>query len=285
MLENALLGLRMGHQAETLNTVFIHHENLAGENLSLVRRFDQIKRARFGGEHDGAVAPPPHDEGAKTEGVTNGHEFVLGDKNEGVRALELLAGVDDAEDEGAVLGGGDEVEDDLGVGGGVEDGARVLEVGPESAVVDEVTVMRDTDGAESVTGDEGLDVFEHGLSGGGVADVADGEAAGELVQLGLVEDVGDEAHAGDGLEDVVVNGYDSGAFLAAVLERVEGEVAEAGGLRVAVDADDAALLARLLVIIPRAVVRGWGRDNIGKGVFGGYEEERFDGGARGRGKY
>ena len=65
-----------------------------------------------------------------------------------------------------MLGGGDEVEDDLGVGGGVEDGARVLEVGAKGAVVDEVTVMGDTDGAESVASDEGLDVFEHGLAGG-----------------------------------------------------------------------------------------------------------------------
>ena len=67
----------------------------------------------------------------------------------------------------------------------------------------------------------------------------------------MVEDFGDEANAGDGLEDVVVDGDDSGAFLAAMLERVEGKVAEARGLRVAVYADHAALLARLLVV-PRA---------------------------------
>jgi len=115
--------------------------------------------------------------------------------------------------------------------------------------------------------------------------MADCEAAGELVELGLVEDVGDEADAGDGLEDVVVDGYDSGAFLAAVLERMEGEVAETGGLGVAVDADDAALLARLLVVVARAGWCGWERDNLGKGIFGGYEKERFDGGARESGDY
>ena len=54
--------------------------------------------------------------------------------------------------------------------------------------------------------------------GGGITDVADGGVAGELVEFGLVEDVGDEAYAGDGVENVVVNGDDSGAFLAAVLE-------------------------------------------------------------------
>ena len=77
--------------------------------------------------------------------------------------------------------------------------------------------MSHADGAKAVSGDERLDVLEHGLSGGGVTDMADGERAGELVELGLVEDVGDEADAGDGLEDVVVDGYYSGAFLAAVL--------------------------------------------------------------------
>ena len=147
-----------------------------------------------------------------------------------------------------MFGSGDEVENNLGVGGSVEDGPAVLEVGSEGAVVDEVAVVGHADGAEAVAGNEGLHVFEHGLAGGGVADVADGEAAGELVQLRLVEHVGNETNAGDGLEDVVVNRNDSGAFLAAVLKRVEGEVAKARGLRVAVYAHHAALLARLLVV-------------------------------------
>jgi len=84
--------------------------------------------------------------------------------------------------------------------------------------------MGDTDRAESVASDEGLNIFEHGLVGGRVADMADCEAAGELIELGQVEDVGVEADAGDGLEDVVVDGYDSNAFLVAVLERMEVQV-------------------------------------------------------------
>ena len=75
------------------------------------------------------------------------------------------------------------MEDNLGVRGGVEDGAVVFEVGSEGLIVDEVAVVGHADGAEAVTGDKGLDVFEHGLAGGGVADVADGEAAGELVEF------------------------------------------------------------------------------------------------------
>ena len=46
----------------------------------------------------------------------------------------------------------------------------------------------------------------------------------KLVEFWLVEDFRDEAHAGDGLEDVVVDGDNFGTFLAAVLE---GKVVEA----------------------------------------------------------
>lgn len=64
----------------------------------------------------------------------------------------------------------------------------------------------------------------HGLGNNGVANMADGEVVMKLVEFWLVEDFRDEAHAGDGLEDVVVDGDNFGTFLAAVLE---GKVVEA----------------------------------------------------------
>ncbi|KAK9139836.1 hypothetical protein Scep_009517 [Stephania cephalantha] len=60
-------------------------------------------------------------------------------------------------------------------------------------VINQVSVVgdRDGDGAEAVAADEGLDVLEHGGAGGGVAGVANCGGAGELVEFGLVKDVGD----------------------------------------------------------------------------------------------
>lgn len=46
--------------------------------------------------------------------------------------------------------------------------------------------------------------------------------ARQLIEFGLVEDFRDEADAGNGLENVFVDGDDSGAFLATVLESVKG---------------------------------------------------------------
>lgn len=95
--------------------------------------------------------------------------------------------------------------------------------------------------------------------------MANSRIAGELIEFGLIEDFGDEADAGDGLEDVIVDGDDSGAFLAAVLEGMESQIAEARGFRVAVDSDHAALLAGLFVVVI-------GGEDVGDGVFDGGEK-------------
>ena len=89
----------------------------------------------------------------------------------------------------------------------------------------------------------------------------------------MVENFGDQAHASDGwLEDIVVDGYDSGAFLAAMLERMQGKVAEPRGLRVTVYANHAAFLARLIIVVAS--------HSIGNRVFGENELERESGGFR-----
>ena len=85
----------------------------------------------------------------------------------------------------------------------------------------------------------------------GVADVADRQVAAERAQLVLAEDLRDEAERALG-DDVaaVVGGRDPRRLLAAVLERVEGEVREAGDVVLGrVDAEDAALVTRSVAMV------------------------------------
>lgn len=83
--------------------------------------------------------------------------------------------------------------------------------------------MGNADTAESVAGHEGLDVFQHGLTGGGVSYMADCVVSRELVEFGFIEDFRNKPDAGDGFEDTVGCGDDdAGSFLATVLECVEG---------------------------------------------------------------
>ena len=70
--------------------------------------------------------------------------------------------------------------------------------------------------------------------------MADGEVAGQLLELAAREDVGDEALLLPLMEPLAVGGDDAGRFLPAVLQRVQAEVGDVGRLGVAVDADDAA---------------------------------------------
>ena len=76
--------------------------------------------------------------------------------------------------------------------------------------------------------------------------MADGDVAGEVAEVLFVEDLGDEAHAGAGVDLVAVCGGDAGAFLAAVLQGVDAVEGDAGYVFAGgVHPEDATFLAPL----------------------------------------
>ena len=129
----------------------------------------------------------------------------------------------------------------------MEVSAVALEAGADVAEVDEVAVVRDGDEALGGVDADGLGVEQGRVAGGGVARVADGHGAGELGEHVVGKDFRDQAHAFDVGEALAVGGGDAGRFLAAMLQGVEAEVGLAGGVGVAVDGDDAAFFAELVV--------------------------------------
>ena len=91
---------------------------------------------------------------------------------------------------------------------------------------------------------DGLGVLLAAGAGGGVAGVADGDVAGKVAEVVLLEDLGDEAHAAVHVDAEAVGGGDAGALLAAVLQGVDAVEGDAGYVFIGcVDAEDAALLA------------------------------------------
>jgi hypothetical protein len=89
---------------------------------------------------------------------------------------------------------------------------------------------------------EGLGVFELRRAGGGIAGVADGHVADEMVEDFAVENLRDEAHAAVGAEIFAVAGDDAGAFLAAMLEGVEAVVCQFSRVGVPENAEDTAVM-------------------------------------------
>ena len=110
--------------------------------------------------------------------------------------------------------------------------------------VGEIAVVADGETAGIEFGEQRLHVAQDGGARGGVADMADGHIAGQaLDHLAAGEGVADQAEAALGVEAAAVEGDDAGGFLAAMLEGVQSERGDGGGLGVAEDAEHAAFLA------------------------------------------
>ena len=89
--------------------------------------------------------------------------------------------------------------------------------------------------------------------------MADRHVAVERAELLLVEDLGDEARVAKRRDVPALAGRDAGRLLAAVLERVEGEVGELRDLGARrVHAEDAALVARAVTVGNARLSPVWG---------------------------
>src|SRR5262249_59723222 len=98
------------------------------------------------------------------------------------------------------------------------------------AGVDEVAVVRQGERPAAGREDDRLRVRERRGPRRRVPDVADGGAPREPRQPRLVEDVRDVAHLALHTDVRTVEGGDAGRLLAAVLQGVEAEVRDAGGV-------------------------------------------------------
>jgi hypothetical protein len=79
--------------------------------------------------------------------------------------------------------------------------------------------------------------------------VADGAVADEVVQdFRVVENLRHEAHAVVLVKFPLVAGDDAGAFLPAMLQRVKAVVGQLGGIRMAENAEDSAIMFGIILL-------------------------------------
>src|SRR2546421_5164386 len=116
--------------------------------------------------------------------------------------------------------------------------------------------------------DHRLGIFHPVGAGGGVASVPQGEVAGEAIERQLVKGLGNQSDVLVHPQASPVAGRDAGAFLAAMLQRVEAEIGEVRHLFPGrIDAEEAAGLLHALVAEPvapqNAVSQAWRRASSG----------------------
>ena len=105
--------------------------------------------------------------------------------------------------------------------------------------------MADREAAAIQFAEQRLHIAQDGLAGGRIAYVSDRDSARQFRDHFLArEGIADEAHAPFGMEARAVIGDDAGCLLSAMLECVQAERRDGGGVGMAEDAEDPAFLAQ-----------------------------------------
>ena len=226
----------------------MEHDDFAGFDVTDIFRADDIERAGFRRE-DRAAVEFAENERADAARIARTDQLLVGQRHQRVGAFESPERLDIALDETAAPGLRDQMQDRLGVGGRLHQGAVAHQFAAQRQSVGEVAVVGDGEAACIEFGEQRLHVPQDGAPGGGVAGVADGDAAGKAFDhLAAGEGVADKAEPAFGVEAVTVEGHDAGSFLAAMLEGVKAERGDGGGIGMTEDAEHTAFLAEHVAV-------------------------------------
>ena len=276
VLEDALTDGLGRERTEGAQAVAVDHQQLARLDVPHVLGVDEVEGARLGADDVRAGEPSQHQR-AESPRVAGGHQGVLRQEEEREGAHDLREAGRDGVLQLVAMAARVEVEDHLGVGGGLEDRARRFQLVAQDGRVHQVSVVGEGDRPAVALDEDRLGVGGHGVAGRRVSDVAHGAGAREPVQPLVGEHVVDQAHALLEPELLAVGGHDARRLLPPVLERVEPEVGQAGGFRVAPDAEQAAAVVEAVVVDGNAAshavvlrdvhsIRQWRRGRSGRSM-------------------
>ena len=211
----------LGREAEGLDALVRDHHAFAVLDVADEAGADDVEGAGLGGEDVAAVELAQHQR-ADAQRVAGADQLLVGQRHQGIGALDLLDRLHEAVDDPVLAAAGDQVDDHLGIGRRLADGAVADEVAAKGQAVGQVAVMGDREAAAVEFGEERLHVAQNRLAGGRVAGMADGgEAVEALDGRPVGEVVADEAELALRVEDRSVEGDDARRLLAAVLQGVE----------------------------------------------------------------
>ncbi len=112
---------------------------------------------------------------------------------------------------------------------------------------------------------KGLSIEQHGISGSGIAHMADGRSPFDPFQIMHIENFRHQAHAFVGknfIVDAPVHGY-ARTFLAPVLKGIQSEIGDFGSFRVLVQPEHPAFIFRAFTWGKRQMVRHFAYDTPG----------------------
>jgi hypothetical protein len=122
-----------------------------------------------------------------------------------------------------------------------EDRSSILQLVPELGGVDQVAVVGKPNVPVAESSENGLRVLDRRRPGRAVPRVADRDPASEATDVRTLEPLRHEPHPFDRARaSRGIDGDDAGRFLSAVLQRVQSEMRNLGGVFMTVDTKDSA---------------------------------------------
>ena len=242
---------------EALHPVAVDHHHFAVLDVANEFRPDDVERAGLGAEDRAAVQFAQHQR-ADAERIARPDELLVGQRDQRIGALDLGQGLDEAIDDPWPARAGREQEHHFGVGGRLADRAAADKLPSEREAIGQIAVMGDREAAGLEFGEQRLNIAQHRLAGGGIAHMADRRPPRQAVDgRGLGEMVADQPLAALGVEPHAVESDDARGLLAAMLQRMQPERDDRGGVGMIEDAEDAAVLAQpILTGVEAGFARG-----------------------------
>ena len=146
----------------------------------------------------------------------------------------------------------------LTVGGGLEQAAAANELAVQLVCVGQVAVMCHGETAELEVREQRLHIAQNGLARGGVAVMPHRDPSGQRADdLRIAEIIANQPKPAVGVEPLAIVADDPGRLLAAMLQRMQAERGNRGGIRHVPDAEYATLIVEFVVGFGVIVVVGF----------------------------
>ena len=205
----------------------------------------QVSEARIG-----RPSSSPSTSGRMPSGSRAPISFLLVSATQRIGALELAQRVDEAVDEAVARRGATRCRITSVSEVDCKIAPSRTSCSAQRQAVGEVAVVGDREAAAVELGEQRLDVAQDRLAGrsnSGRGRWRESPGSRSITSR-RGEVVADEAHAALGVEALAVEGDDAGRLLAAMLQRVQAERGDRGGVGMAEDAEHAALLVQPVVV-------------------------------------
>src|SRR5487761_1585041 len=203
------------------------------------------------------VSEASESERAEAARVANGKNFVARQNQKRIRAFHLAERVRDGSREVADFAARHQMHDHFAVARRLEDRALMFQAAAQIQRVGQVAIVRQRQLAFIAIGNERLGVHQCGVARGGIARVADRHRARQARNHVRREKFLHQAHALFDAQLRAVGRGDARRFLPAMLQRVEAKIGELRSLFVAENAEDAALVVKVIVVEMESVVHAF----------------------------